>query len=143
MTTAARRTVTPSSQLVLIVEDDEHTRQMYAEWLNFSGFRVAEARSADEALEKARELRPDAITMDLALPGSVDGCQLTARLKAYARTETIPIIAVTGWAIREEVERARRAGCDSVLIKPCLPETLLAEIHRILKTPSARSKQRR
>jgi len=113
---------------VLIVEDDDHTREMYAEWLIFSGFRVAEAKNGPEAIEKARELRPEVITTDIGLQAGMDGCQLTESLKSYAHTNHIPVIAVTAWAMGGHVERAHRAGCDSVLLKPCLPETLLAEI---------------
>lgn len=72
---ASRHTVGSASQLVLIVEDDDHTREMYAEWLIFSGFRVAEAKNGPEAIEKARELRPDVITTDIGLQGGMDGCQ--------------------------------------------------------------------
>ena len=118
--------------LALLVENDSDTREMYAEWLVFSGFRVVEASTADEAIGKARELRPEIITTDLGLPGNGDGCNLCQRLKADERTKTIPVIAVTAWAMGGYVERAVRAGCDSVLIKPCLPTELLAEVQRLL-----------
>ena len=139
---ASRPTASRSSQLVLVVEDDEQTREMYAEWLTFSGFRVAEARNGTEAIEKARALRPDVITTDIGLRGGIDGCQLTERLKSYVRTTKIPVIAVTAWAMGGHLERARQAGCDAVLVKPCLPETLLAEIQRVLKVRPRRSRDR-
>lgn len=119
--------------LVLVVENDLHTREMYAEWLIYSGYRVAQATYADDAMEKARTLRPDIITTDIGLQGAKDGCQLCEDLKAYARTKDIPVIAVTAWTMGGHLERAREAGCDSVLVKPCLPETLLVEIQRLLK----------
>jgi two-component system cell cycle response regulator DivK len=130
-----RRSGTPGpSPLVLIVEDDCDTRELYAEWLRYSGFRVAEAVRAEEAMAKAYELVPDLITADMGLRSSdIDGCQLCERLKADARTKAIPVIAVTAWAIASNIGRAHRAGCDSVLIKPCLPDVLLAEIQRLLK----------
>ena len=138
-----RQVVNPSSQLVLIVEDDDHTREMYAEWLVFSGLRVAEARNGPDALEKARELRPDVITTDIGLHGGMDGCQLTESLKSYAHTNHIPVIAVTAWVMGGHVERAYKAGCDSVLVKPCLPETLLAEIRRLLKADPPGTRNRK
>jgi CheY-like chemotaxis protein len=88
--TASGQTVRLSSQLVLIVENDEQTREMYAEWLTFSVFRVAEARNGTEAIEKARALRPDVITMDLGLPGDMDGCQRTEHLKVVHSNEQHP-----------------------------------------------------
>ena len=132
MTATRQASASSGSQLVLIVEDDDHTREMYAEWLIFSGFRVAEAKNGPDAIEKARELRPDVITTDIGLKGEMDGCQLTESLKSYADTNTIPVIAVTAWAMGGHLERARTAGCDAVLVKPCLPEVLLAEIQRLL-----------
>ena len=140
--TPSRHTVSASSQLVLIVEDDVHTREMYAEWLIFSGFRVVEATNGPDAIEKARELRPDVVTTDIGLKGGMDGCQLTESLKSYADTNKIPVIAVTAWAMGGHLERARTAGCDAVLIKPCLPKTLLAEIQRLLKKHHPRSQSR-
>lgn len=137
---ASAQTVRPSSQLVLIVEDDEQTREMYAEWLTFSGFRVAEASNGTEAVTKARALRPDVITTDVGLRGGMDGCQLTENLRSHSRTKKIPVIAVTAWAMGGHVERARHAGCDAVLVKPCLPETLLVEIQRLLKARLPRSR---
>jgi CheY-like chemotaxis protein len=128
---------------VLIVEDDSDTREMYTEWLVYSGFRVAQATDGIEAIEKARELRPDVIATDISLKGEIDGFQLTESLKSYAHTNKIPVIAVTGWAMGGYVERARKAGCDSVLVKPCLPETLLAEIQRLLKTHPPRTRHRK
>jgi two-component system cell cycle response regulator DivK len=123
----------PSPLLALLVERDGDTRDMYREWLAYSGFQVVLAATVDDAMDKARRLLPHVITTDISLPGSADGCTLCERLRADARTQAIPIIAITAWAMGGHVERARRAGCDSVLIKPCPPAELLAEIRRLLK----------
>jgi CheY-like chemotaxis protein len=106
---------------------------MYAAWLVYSGFRVAEATTVDEAMEKTLLLHPHVIATDIGLGDDGDGCELCQRLKADDRTRAIPIIAVTAWAMGGYVERALRAGCDSVLIKPCLPDDLLIEIRRVLR----------
>ncbi|HLM46046.1 MAG TPA: response regulator, partial [Myxococcaceae bacterium] len=82
MNPAARNDTAP---LVLIVDDYQDAREMYAEYLEFSGFRVAEARNGAEAVEKAFALRPSVILMDLSLP-VMDGWEATRRLKADART---------------------------------------------------------
>jgi two-component system, cell cycle response regulator DivK len=132
---------TPDSLLALLVENDGDTRAMYAEWLVFSGLRVAEAATADEAIQKTHRLRPHVITTDIGLAGGSDGCELCARLKADGRTRAIPVIAVTAWAMGGHLERAQRAGCDSVLTKPCSPEKLLAEIRRLLTRSETKKKQ--
>ena len=92
--------------LVLVVEDYQDAREMYAAYLQFSGYRVAEAANGLEALEKTRELMPDIILMDLALP-KMDGWEATRRLKADERTRHIPIVALTGHALAGP--RRRRA----------------------------------
>jgi two-component system cell cycle response regulator DivK len=117
--------------LVLVVEDYEDAREMYAAYLKFSGYRVAEAANGVEALERTRELMPDIILMDLALP-KMDGWEATRRLKADERTRHIPIVALTGHALAGFAEGARQAGCDAFVTKPCLPDALVSEIQRML-----------
>ena len=117
--------------LVLVVEDYQDAREMYAAYLMFSGFRVAEATNGVEAIEKTNELMPDIILMDLALP-RMDGWEATRRLKLDERTKHIPIVALTGHALAGHAEGARQAGCDAFVTKPCLPDALVAEIQRVL-----------
>jgi two-component system, cell cycle response regulator DivK len=117
--------------LVLVVEDYQDAREMYAAYLKFSGFRVAEATNGFEAIDKTLELMPDIILMDLALP-QMDGWEATRRLKLDDRTRHIPVVALTGHALAGHAEGARQAGCDSFVTKPCLPDALVAEIQRML-----------
>jgi two-component system, cell cycle response regulator DivK len=117
--------------LVLVVEDYQDAREMYAAYLRFSGYRVAEATNGLEAIEQTLELLPDIILMDLALP-KMDGWEATRRLKSDERTKHIPIVALTGHALAGHAEGARQAGCDSFVTKPCLPDALVAEIRRML-----------
>jgi two-component system cell cycle response regulator DivK len=128
------RDVPPASKavLVLIVDDFADNREMYSQFLEFSGFRVAEAQNGHEALEKAFALRPDLIVMDLSLPG-LDGWEATRRLKADDRTRATPVIALTGHALAGHSKGAMDAGCDAFITKPCLPERLLEEIKLMLK----------
>ena len=79
-----------SEPLVLVVDDYQDAREMYAEYLKASGFRVAEARTGIEAVAKAREVNPDCILMDLSLPG-IDGWEATRQLKADPSTRHIPV----------------------------------------------------
>jgi two-component system cell cycle response regulator DivK len=120
-----------TSPLVLVVDDFQDNREMYAEFLSFSGYRVAQAASGQEALDQAFSLLPHVIVMDLSLPG-IDGWEATRRLRRDDRTRRIPIIALTGHALAGHVKVAREAGCDAFVTKPCLPDVLLAEIRRLL-----------
>ncbi len=121
----------PEEALVLVVEDYQDAREMYSAYLQFSGYRVAEATNGVEAIEKTIQLMPDIILMDLALP-KVDGWEATKRLKSDPRTKHIPIVALTGHALAGFAEGAREAGCDAFVTKPCLPDALVAEIRRML-----------
>jgi CheY-like chemotaxis protein len=116
--------------LVLLVEDDRDTREMYSEFLSHSGLRVAEAPSGRRALESANEQCPDVVVTDLAMPG-MDGLELSRRLRSSPSTCDVPIIAVSGNAS----ERAREAGADVVLEKPCAPDHLLHVIEGVLHMP--------
>ena len=120
-----------NSPLVLVVEDYQDAREMYAAYLQFSGYRVAEATNGIEAIEQANALMPDIILMDLALP-KMDGWEATRRLKLQESTRHIPIVALTGHALAGHAEGARQAGCDAFVTKPCLPDALVAEIKRML-----------
>lgn len=119
--------------LVLIVDDFDDNREMFTEFLSFSGFRVAQATTGIEALERAFSLLPDLILMDLSLP-ELDGLEATRCLKKDERTKCIPVLALTGHAVAGHSRDARAAGCAAFLTKPCLPEVLLGEIRRVLQS---------
>jgi len=118
--------------LVLIVDDVDHGREICSEYLEFRGFRVATAADGQEALDKAFELLPDVILMDLSLP-KIDGWEATRRLKLDERTRSIPVVALTAHALASAHEKAREAGCDAVVTKPCLPRDLETEVRRQLE----------
>ena len=105
---------------VLLVDDYPDAREMYSEYLEFSGFDVVEAGNGMEALQRA-----------------VDGWEATRRLKADQRTKGIPVVALTGHALAGISEGAKQAGCDAFVTKPCLPEDLVREIRKILDDPSS------
>ena len=131
-----------NAPLVLVVDDVDHGREIFAEYLEYRGFRVATAADGLEALDKAFELRPDVILMDLSLPG-IDGWEATRRLKQDERTRHIPIIALTAHALASAHDRAREVGCDAVVTKPCLPKDLELEVRRQLEgRPKEESKAR-
>ena len=119
---------TEKPPLVLLVEDDQDTREMYSEYLSHSGLRVTSAASAYRALERAHEQTPNVVVTDIAMPG-MDGLELSRRLRSEPPTRDVPIIAVTG----NPTARAREAGCDVVLEKPCDPDDLLHVIEDVLQ----------
>lgn len=113
--------------LVLVVDDFEDNRAMYVEYLQFQGFRVAEAVNGEEAVQRAKELVPALVVMDLSLP-VMDGWEATRRLKADPKTKDVVVVALTGHAEPSHAKRALDAGCDDFLAKPCLPDQLVAKI---------------
>ena len=117
--------------LVLVVDDYQDAREMYAECLDQSGFRVEQAESGEEAVAKAVALRPALIVMDLALPG-MDGWTATRAIKTDDRTRSIPVVALTGHARSDASTAARDAGCDAFLTKPCLPDEIVALVRRMI-----------
>jgi len=119
--------------LVLVVDDFQDNREMYAEYLAYCGFRVIEAKNGKEAIEQAFAQSPNVIIMDLSLP-VMDGWEATRRLKADGRTRSIPVIALTGHALSGHSKGALDAGCDAFVAKPCLPDQLVLEIKRMLGT---------
>ena len=119
---------------VLLVDDYPDARDMYGEYLEYSGYDVIQAANGMEALQRAIDDKPDIILMDLSLP-VMDGWEATRRLKANVRTAAIPVVALTGHALAGISEGAKKAGCDAFVTKPCLPEDLVREIRRILDGP--------
>jgi CheY-like chemotaxis protein len=126
---------------VLLVDDYPDAREMYSEYLQFSGFDVVEAANGIEALQRAVDTAPDIILMDLSLP-VMDGWEATRRLKADSRTADIPVVALTGHALAGISEGARQAGCDAFVTKPCLPEDLVREIRKVLDDTTPRKGRR-
>jgi len=126
---------------VLLVDDYPDAREMYSEYLAFSGFEVIEAANGIEALQRAANEKPDIILMDLSLP-VMDGWEATRRLKADARTASIPVVALTGHALAGISDGAKQAGCDAFVTKPCLPEDLVKEIRKVLDEPAPKKPRR-
>jgi len=123
--------------LVLVVEDDPATRQFYTDALARDGFATDQAHNGHQALAKALEIAPDLVLTDIAVPG-MDGIELCRRLRADARTRAVPVLAITGYGDRHYPDRARVAGADHVLTKPCDAELLVREARRLVSGPDGR-----
>ncbi len=117
------------SKSILVVEDQEDNRQIIRDLLSATDYEIVEAGSGEEALEAVAKQRPDLILMDIQLPG-IDGYEMTRRIKADPALRSIPIIAVTSYALSGE--EARAAGCDEYVPKPYSPRQLLAKIRQYL-----------
>jgi CheY-like chemotaxis protein len=119
--------------VILIAEDQQELRQLYAAHLTMCGFDVIEAVNGAEALDLTSSRLPDVILMDLSMP-IVDGWEATRRLRADTRTAHIPVVALTAHDGSGELQRATSAGCDWFVPKPCPPDALITEVRRILST---------
>jgi len=121
------------SKTILVVEDNPVNMRLVRLILRTRGYDVQEATTGHEALAMLRAKRPDAILLDMQLPG-MDGFTLTAMLKSDAQTRTIPLIAVTAYAMIGDAERVMAAGCDAYLSKPIDDAQLMEVIARCLET---------
>jgi two-component system, cell cycle response regulator DivK len=126
----------PTKPVVLVVDDDADARTIYAMSLRAKGCDVFTAKDGREALEKANDLWPDLIVMDLAMP-NVDGWEAIRRLNESSWTREIPIVAVS--AVPYSRQTALAAGCDAYLAKPCDPQVLWSQIRTLLGLPDSGS----
>src|ERR1043165_5604603 len=119
-------TAPADTKTVLLVEDNEDNRLIYATALRYAGYEVIEAVTGTEGVNLARSRRPDLILMDISVP-ELDGWEATTLLKSDPATHPIPVIAVTAHALPGDEERSRAAGCDGYLAKPITPAALIGE----------------
>lgn len=123
--------------MVLIVDDFADARELMSDYLRYWGYQVAEAADGAEAMMRAEGLQPDVILMDMSMP-VVDGWEATRFLKANAKTQHIPIIALTSHALIGSSDPAFQAGCDAFLARPCPPQRVLAEVQRLTRKAKPR-----
>jgi CheY-like chemotaxis protein len=114
---------------ILLVDDYPDALEMWGLYLRSLGYDVATADDGLTAFEMALAIVPDVIVMDLELPG-ITGFEAARRLRQDARTSGVPLIAATGYSHVKQLDQARSAGFDSIIIKPCDPGVLVAEIER-------------
>ena len=117
------------SKHILVVEDQPDGRQIIRDMLASTDYEITEAENGEEALAAIAKQRPDLILMDIQLP-IMDGYTATRRIKDDAALRSIPIIAVTSYALAVEEKKARAAGCDDYVTKPFSPRQLLAKIRQ-------------
>src|SRR5262249_12937045 len=120
------------SKRILVVEDQADNRQIIRDMLAPTGYEITEAENGEEALAAIAKQRPGLILTNTQ-PPIMDGYEATPRIKADAALRSIPIIAVTSYALSGEGQRARAAGCDDYVPKPYSPRELLAKIRQYLQ----------
>jgi two-component system cell cycle response regulator DivK len=118
--------------VVLLAEDFEDARELYRDYLEFSGFTVQTAVNGREAIEQAIALQPDVILMDASMP-VLDGWQATRELKTNPATQHIPVLALTAHAFDDARQQAKAVGCDGFVTKPCLPDDLVERVRATLE----------
>ena len=106
-----------AGELILIVEDNEKNLKLARDILQFRGYRTIEAGTAEEGIELARAQQPDLVLMDVQLPG-MDGVTALGHLRAEPATASIPVVALTAFAMKDDQERFLAAGFDGYLVKP-------------------------
>jgi two-component system, cell cycle response regulator DivK len=105
------------AKTILIVEDNELNMKLFNDLLEARGYRVVQTTSGHEVLRLAREYRPDLILLDIQLP-EISGLDVTDWLKEDDELKSIPVIAITAFAMKGDEERIRKRGCDGYLSKP-------------------------
>ena len=120
------------SKRILVVEDQPDSRRIIRDMLASTDYEIIEAEDGEQALGAITKQRPDLILMDVQMP-IMDGYTATRRIKADAALRSIPIIAVTSYALCGVEKKARAAGCDDYVPKPFSPRELLARIRQYLQ----------
>jgi two-component system cell cycle response regulator DivK len=120
------------SATVLVVEDNALNLKLVRDVLGHAGYRVLEAGDAERGISIAREERPDLILMDIQLPG-IDGVEALRRLRADDATKSIPVVALTALAMKEDRERFMSAGFDGYLEKPLSVPSLADHVAELIR----------
>jgi CheY-like chemotaxis protein len=118
--------------IVLVIEDNEKNRYLISFLLKGAGFEVIEAVTGEEGVQMAISKRPDLVLMDIQLPG-IDGYEATRRIRASESDGTVPIIALTSYAMTGDREQALAAGCTGYVEKPINPDTIMDEIKKYIR----------
>ncbi len=119
---------------ILIVEDNELNMKLFCDLLAVHGYETVQTREGLKALDLAREHKPDLILMDIQLP-EVSGLDVTRRIKNDGELSTIPVVAVTAFAMKGDEERIRESGCDGYLSKPITIASFIQTVRDFLGHP--------
>jgi len=132
----------PQHPVVLLVEDDADAQEIVSSTLRHYGFQVVQARSIAEAHECARARRPDVVLLDCRLPDG-DGLGLARSWRKVDTMADVPVIALTAFSARQDMEAALLAGVDAFLVKPIPMKILAEQIEKVLMGQRPSSKLRK
>ena len=118
-----------SAKTVLVVEDNVLNMKLFHDLLKAHGYNVLQTRDGMEALSLARQHRPDMILMDIQLP-DISGLEVTKWLKDDETLKTIPVVAITAFAMKGDEERYLEGGCDAYIAKPISIANFLQTVER-------------
>jgi len=126
------------THVILVVEDNERNLKLLRDVLEYAGYEVRAAQTAEDGIALAVSKPPDLVLMDLQLPG-IDGMEALRRLREDPRTAGIPVVAVTAQAMRQDRERALAAGFDGYVEKPISVRAFLDQVGRFLPGEEVRT----
>ncbi len=123
---------------ILIVEDNELNMRLFNDLLEAQGYEIIQARQGIEALKQARKHLPDLILMDIQLP-EISGLEVTKWIKEDEKLKTIPVIAVTAFAMKGDEQRIRESGCEGYISKPISIGSFLETVKKQLEVADKRT----
>ena len=120
-----------NGKTVLVVEDNDLNMKLFHDLLEAHGYRILQTKDGMEALQMARQHRPDLILMDIQLP-EVSGLEVTKWIKEDEDLKAIPVVAVTAFAMKGDEEKIREGGCEAYIAKPISVTNFLETVGRFL-----------
>jgi two-component system cell cycle response regulator DivK len=123
--------VNGSAKTVMVVEDNDLNMKLFHDLLEAHGYNIIQTKDGMEALRLAREHRPDLILMDIQLP-EVSGLEVTKWIKEDDNLKSIPVVAVTAFAMKGDEEKIREGGCEAYIAKPISVTSFLQTVAHFL-----------
>ena len=127
----ATKSTNGSAKTVLVVEDNELNMKLFHDLLEAHGYNILQTKDGMDALRLAREHKPDLILMDIQLP-EVSGLEVTKWIKEDDDLKSIPVIAVTAFAMKGDEEKIREGGCEAYIAKPISVTNFLETVQRFI-----------
>jgi two-component system cell cycle response regulator DivK len=131
MQSEAEAGANPGAKTVLVVEDNDLNMKLFHDLLEAHGYNILQTKDGMEALRLARKHRPDLILMDIQLP-EVSGLEVTKWIKEDDSLKSIPVVAVTAFAMKGDEEKIREGGCEAYIAKPISVTNFLQTVERFL-----------